>query len=496
MKGLEPYLYECLAATFHQTYPQNRLTIYFCVPSANDPAFPILQRLIADFPSFDARVFVEDEDPNLLALHGREENLGPNPKIRNMSRAYREAKGDIIWIIDCNVWVSRSVAGHMVDGLCGFTPNNNGRKYKFVHQLPLVVDCWLSSNSPESTTLLSDLPSTVSLTHPSSFLPDGSLLEETFFSTSHAKFYTAISTVAIAPCTVGKSNMFRRSHLNALTSTSTQTPGIDYFSHNICEDHLISDLLWRSPVPSSVFVSASSEGQSPGSTTDSLNNRSQARWGNHFLVPSPPAIQPMSKSTTLASYLARRTRWLRVRKFTVPAATLIEPGTESLLCSFYGAFGLTTLPWCHDSLGIPGTWGAFFAIWAASVVAWMIGDFFLWRLLQSGTTLGEQGEVPAFAIRAKDRGIGKWLWGWMGREVLAGPIWLWAIFGGVTVSWRGRKFWVGMDMKVHEIGGREDVRAERGERSGRIIGNGSGDGSGAAAGAGRPSRSRSKARVD
>ena len=35
-----------------------------------------------------------------------------------MSRVYREAKGDILWIIDCNVWASPSVAGRMVDLLC------------------------------------------------------------------------------------------------------------------------------------------------------------------------------------------------------------------------------------------------------------------------------------------------------------------------------------------------------------------------------------------
>ena len=46
VKGLEPQLYECLAATFHQDYPLKRLTIYFCVASFSDPAFPVLQRLL------------------------------------------------------------------------------------------------------------------------------------------------------------------------------------------------------------------------------------------------------------------------------------------------------------------------------------------------------------------------------------------------------------------------------------------------------------------
>lgn len=45
----------------------------------------------------------------------------------------------------------------------------------------------------------------------------------------------------------------------------------------------------------------------------------------------------------------------------------------------------------------------------------------------------------------------EWLQAWVGREVFAFPIWIWAVVGGVTVVWRGRRFWVGMDMKVHEI---------------------------------------------
>lgn len=43
----------------------------------------------------------------------------------------------------------------------------------------------------------------------------------------------------------------------------------------------------------------------------------------------------------------------------------------------------------------------------------------------------------------------------MGREVLAFPIWAWAFLGGVTVVWRGRRFWVGTDMVVHEMDKKE-----------------------------------------
>ena len=97
----------------------------------------MLEKLLAAYPHRDARIFVQEEDAILHGRDGEEEILGPNPKIRNMSRAYREAKGEVVWIVDCNVWTSASVCGLMVDKLCGF--GRDRRKFKFVHQLPLAV---------------------------------------------------------------------------------------------------------------------------------------------------------------------------------------------------------------------------------------------------------------------------------------------------------------------------------------------------------------------
>lgn len=386
---------------------------------------------------------IEETDPNLSGHYGDTSNLGPNPKIRNMSRGYREAKGDIIWIIDCNVWVSKGVAGRMVDLLCGLSPDLLGIKHKFVHQLPLVVDITpTSSFNPTS-------PANQGRHHskPSPLAWYGGLLEEIFLSTSHAKFYTAISTVAIAPCIVGKSNMFRRSHLNALTSDSpSRPPGIDYFSDNICEDHLVGDLLWRSPVPPSVRELAEREGKSPISDTDDPSARS--RWRNHGLVASDLAIQP-TLYLPFTDYLARRVRWLRVRKFTVALATFVEPGTESFLCSLYLAFGLTTYPYFTQTWHIPSTWATFSSVWLLSVLVWMAVDYLVWTRLQGGKTIEEAG--PDFLRTRRKRGFGEWMLGWAGREGLALGIWVWAVLGGVTVVWRGRRFWVGFDMRVHEI---------------------------------------------
>ena len=439
IKGLEPNLYECLAATFRQSYPRDKLTIFLCVADRNDPAVKVAQKLLDDFPEFDVHLTIEDEDP---VLHGQSSNgqLGPNPKIRNMSRAYREARGDIVWIIDCNVWVAKGTCGRMVDTLQG----RGGSPNKFVHCLPLVVDVAGTPVPEYARGLLDDSePTAIQATTTSTASHDlrtaqdlehdvwqygGGRLEELFMSSSHAKFYTAINTVLIAPCIVGKSTMFRSSHLNSLTDGQ----GIDFFSENICEDHLIGDLLWRMKVP---------------------QEEAGERWGKHRIVFGDLAIQPMA-GMSVGEYIARRVRWLRVRKFTVTLATFVEHGTESIVCSIYGGLAVTTLPFFHQKFGVPQTWTAFGMFWTISMILWCMIDWTLYLKLQSGASIDLDQDTPTFARSPKGgrrRPFLSWLAAWLGRECLAFPIWLWAVFGGVTVTWRGKRFWVGLDMKVHEI---------------------------------------------
>jgi ceramide glucosyltransferase len=349
--------------------------------------------------------------------------MGPNPKIRNMSRAYREAKGDVVWIADCNVWVNGGACGRMVDTLCGYS--RNARKNKFVHQLPLVVDV----TPPGST---------------NAWNYAGGRFEEAWFSAAHAKFYTAINTVLIAPCIVGKSNMFRRSHLNALT----EGKGLDFFSHNICEDHLVGDLLWKRPLPESVRIKSLEEDRVSGKAPNTKP------WGNHALCFGDLAVQPV-RGMGVGEFVSRRVRWLRVRKFTVMLATLVEPGTESMLCSLYGAYAATELAWLRELLGTSRTWASFWGVWLLSMAIWMTIDRVLYFRLQSGRSIDVPSAgvaaLPEFVRFSRLRPVSVWAPAWFGRELLALPIWTWAIYGGVTVNWRGKRFRVGLDMRVKEI---------------------------------------------
>jgi ceramide glucosyltransferase len=379
----------------------------------------MLQKLLEKYAHFDTHIFIETEDPNLKGEKGK--TRGPNAKIRNQSRSYREAKGDIIWMVDCNVWVSKGTCGRMVDALCGLAGNPPN---KFVHQLPMVV-----------------APSTSGPTTAASLWNQlGGRFEEAWFSAAHAKFYTAINTVLIAPCIVGKSNMFRKSHLDALTKGE----GIDYFSYNICEDHLIGDILWRQPVPETVLQLSEKV----------VSGSSKQKWGNHALDFGDLAIQPI-ENMSVSQFWSRRVRWLRARKFTVMLATLVEPGTESVLCSLYGAYALTTLSYFKD-LGLPQTWTMFWGFWLCSEAIWATVDLLLFRYFETGLSVETDENTPEFAQfrHKKDfkrKEITEWYAAWIGRELLAFPIWLWAIYGGATVHWRGRVYRVGLDMRVREL---------------------------------------------
>lgn len=85
------------------------------------------------------------------------------------------------------------------------------------------------------------------------------------------------------------------------------------------------------------------------------------------------------------------------------------------------------------------------------MLGWMLVDWIVYRRLQSVGTVERRRETPAWVLGGGRRGWREWGLAWVGREVLAGPIWAVAVWGGVGVVWRGRRFWVGVDMKVHEF---------------------------------------------
>jgi ceramide glucosyltransferase len=109
VRGLDPNAYENFASFCQQDYPE--FEILFAVADAGDPAVPIVQKLIADFPGRPIRVIVV------------EDRLGPNSKVSNLCRLVSQARHDTLVITDSDVRVApgylRSVAAMFRDPKVG-----------------------------------------------------------------------------------------------------------------------------------------------------------------------------------------------------------------------------------------------------------------------------------------------------------------------------------------------------------------------------------------
>jgi ceramide glucosyltransferase len=87
--GLENHIAETLGSTFRLDYPAYE--IIFCVSHANDPAVPLIRRLIAQHPAAQARLMIGSE------------RISDNPKLNNLAKGWWAARHDWVLMADSNV---------------------------------------------------------------------------------------------------------------------------------------------------------------------------------------------------------------------------------------------------------------------------------------------------------------------------------------------------------------------------------------------------------
>ncbi|RPD82353.1 glycosyltransferase family 21 protein [Lentinus tigrinus ALCF2SS1-7] len=355
LKGLDTNLYENLESTFMQEYANFEL--WFCVDDEDDQALPIVRDLMAKYPNVNARIAIR----NGLTV-------GVNPKVNNLMTAYRQAAHDILWVLDSNVMVDVGTLARSVDILSPpSTAHPPKHRIGVVHHVPFAY-----------------------VSKPSL----GSYVEQAFLNTNHAKMYIAINTVAVESCVVGKSCLYRKSDLErvdgsfrpiANAENGGQQPGergLEAFGRFLAEDNMIAGALWHEL------------GLRHDLSCDVAHN----------------AIGDM----TLMDYIARRIRWIRVRKRMVFAATMVEPFTESILAGCLASLGLNYL------LGIP-PW------------LFLLLHFLVWLYVDFDVYASLAGYPMPTAIRLQ------FIFAWIVRELLALPIWFVAIVGNVVV-WRGTRY--------------------------------------------------------
>lgn len=93
IRGLDRGTYDNFASFCRQDYPE--FEIVFCVGDSGEPAIPVIQRLIKDFPERSVRLLIGSEP------------LGVNDKVNKLCRMVREAKHDLVLVSDSDVRVER-----------------------------------------------------------------------------------------------------------------------------------------------------------------------------------------------------------------------------------------------------------------------------------------------------------------------------------------------------------------------------------------------------
>ncbi|EIW64263.1 glycosyltransferase family 21 protein [Trametes versicolor FP-101664 SS1] len=368
LKGLDTNLYENLESTFTQEY--NNYEIFFCVDDEDDQALSVVRDLMTKYPSVNAHIAIRNGA-----------TVGVNPKVNNLMTAYNQTAHDILWVLDSNVMVDPGTLARSVDILNPppDAPNPPRRRIGVVHHVPYA---WVTKDS------------------------SGSRVEEAFLNTNHAKMYIAINTVAVDSCVVGKSCLYRKSDLDRVDGSLKPVPhadaggcqpgerGLAAFGRFLAEDNMIASALWHEL------------GLRHDLSCDVAKN----------------AVGNMS----LMDYVARRIRWVRVRKRMVLAATLAEPFTESVLAGVLAAIGLRYLTGVSPWLFLP-----------VHFLVWLFVDMDVFASLASHP-------VPANM---------RWqfLAAWAARELIALPIWFMAIVGS-EVEWRGKRYEVMENGEVRRVG--------------------------------------------
>jgi ceramide glucosyltransferase len=109
IRGLDREAYENLASFCGQDYPE--FEVLFCATDREDPAVPVIEQIISDFPERSIRLLIGSEQ------------LGASDKVNKLCRMVREAAHEIILVSDSDVRVEpgflRAVAAPFRDSKVG-----------------------------------------------------------------------------------------------------------------------------------------------------------------------------------------------------------------------------------------------------------------------------------------------------------------------------------------------------------------------------------------
>ncbi|GFZ42874.1 hypothetical protein JCM24511_00592 [Saitozyma sp. JCM 24511] len=371
--GLDNNLYNALESTMRLEYP--KYEVIFALQDEDDEALPVVKMVIEKYPDVPASISINDA------------RIGVNPKINNLLTPFTEARYDLLWVIDSTISVTPGTLARTVEAFTGISTNMSSFESD-LESTPLLSDDMRKPPAAGDVGLVHHVPYAV--VYQKTY---GSLIEQAFLNTTHAKMYLAINTLAVDSCVMGKSNMYSRANIDSLTTPSptlrklpSPPTGLAAFSPFLAEDNMIALSLWHEL------------------------HLKHAMTGDVAL--------DFIGALCVREYIGRRIRWIRVRKRMTPLlATLIEPFTESIICGIYGSWAIARLLGANK-----------LAIFLVHMVLWLLVDLSVREALSSNVRdIGPPSSTLQFVVA------------WAARELLALPIWLYGITSS-DVVWRGKKY--------------------------------------------------------
>ncbi|GMK57885.1 hypothetical protein CspeluHIS016_0407190 [Cutaneotrichosporon spelunceum] len=361
--GLDSNMYSTLESVMRLNY--SNYEVIFALQDPKDEALPVVRKVMSRHPHVPARVVINSA------------KVGVNPKVNNLMEPVAQASHDILWVLDATIAVLPDTLGHMVDAFLGRQGDEESAT--------LIADSERPPPSRGMVGLVHQVP--IAVVYQPSW---GSLIEQAYLNSTHAKMYLSINNVAIESCIVGKSCMYSRANINSLSSpapslASKDVKGLAGFGPFMAEDNMIGLAVWH-------------------------------ELGLKHTMTGDVACDFLG-TLSVRDYCMRRTRWIRVRKRMTLPATTMEPLTESIVASLYGAWAVNTL------FGMPKL-----VFWVLSMSAWLATDLAVRKAL--ATKVRHVGPPQP---------TGRFLLAWAARECLALPIWIYSMLGS-SVMWRGKAY--------------------------------------------------------
>jgi ceramide glucosyltransferase len=311
--GLDPFCDETLASTFTLDYPAYE--IIFCLADGDDPATPLVRRLIAAHPQVPARLLIGDDRPS------------SNPKLNNVVKGWKAAAHAWIVIADSNVLMPRDY----IQRLMARWRDDTG------------IVCAPPIGSA-----------------PGSFAAD---IECAFLNTYQARWQYTGEAFGFG-FAQGKTMLWRRAVLEA-------GGGIEALGAEIAEDAAATKLIHRAGLRAHLVSAPFEQPLGPRRWRDVWAR--QVRWARLRRATFPLHFAPELLTTGLLTFVAA---WFGAPEMglnpaaAVLAAALVWYGSEAVLAAAAGwRLSLWSLPaWIARDLALPWLWAQ----------AWASDDF-VWR---------------------------------------------------------------------------------------------------------------------